>query len=130
MHDRPMKALGRGRRMAVLIIVACSACRSGATGPKPTPVHVTNVLVKGGTGVAGDRRHAQKGVRPSVAWLIGRDRPRVAFGGRHLVERRVFWDGRTALGQHDKTFPDAGKVGVWTNADSVTEFDNLSATAL
>jgi hypothetical protein len=28
--------------------------------------------------------------------------------------------------QRDSTFPDAGSVGVWTKADSVTEFDGLS----
>jgi hypothetical protein len=27
----------------------------------------------------------------------------------------------------DDTFPDAGKVGVWTKADSVTHFDDLRA---
>jgi hypothetical protein len=27
---------------------------------------------------------------------------------------------------HDTTFPDAGKVGLWTKADSVTAFDDLT----
>lgn len=31
---------------------------------------------------------------------------------------------------HDQTFREAGKVGVWTKADSVTYFDDLSVAAL
>ncbi len=31
---------------------------------------------------------------------------------------------------HVALFSDAGKVGLWTKADSVTYFDDLSATAL
>jgi hypothetical protein len=42
----------------------------------------------------------------------------------------VFWDGRRVIEQRDDTFPDAGRVGVWTKADSVTYFDDLSAEAL
>jgi hypothetical protein len=42
----------------------------------------------------------------------------------------VYWDGKKVIDGHDKTFPDAGKVGVWTKADSVTYFDDLSATSL
>jgi hypothetical protein len=30
----------------------------------------------------------------------------------------------------DSTFGDAGKVGVWTKADSVIQFDDLAAAAL
>jgi hypothetical protein len=42
----------------------------------------------------------------------------------------VYWDGKKIIDGHDKTFPDAGKVGVWTKADSVTYFDDLSASPL
>jgi hypothetical protein len=42
----------------------------------------------------------------------------------------VHWNGKKVIDGHDKTFPDAGKVGVWTKADSVTYFDDLSATPL
>lgn len=42
----------------------------------------------------------------------------------------VYWDGKKVIDGKDRTFPDAGKVGVWTKADSVTSFDDLSATAL
>ena len=34
--------------------------------------------------------------------------------------------GKKALEWDDDTFKDAGKVGVWTKADSVTLFDDFS----
>jgi DNA-binding beta-propeller fold protein YncE len=52
---------------------------------------------------------------------------RVRLDGDHF---EVFWDGAKVLDHHDKTFLDAGKVGVWTKADSVTEFDDLSVKPL
>jgi hypothetical protein len=42
----------------------------------------------------------------------------------------VHWDGAKVLEQQDKTFADAGSIGVWTKADSVTEFDDLSMQPL
>lgn len=42
----------------------------------------------------------------------------------------VFWDGKKVIDGKDRTFPEAGKVGVWTKADSVTYFDDLSAISL
>jgi hypothetical protein len=42
----------------------------------------------------------------------------------------VYWDGKKVIDGKDRTFPDAGKVGLWTKADSVTYFDDLSATPL
>lgn len=42
----------------------------------------------------------------------------------------MYWEGKKILDAQDRTFPDAGKVGVWTKADSVTYFDDLSATPL
>lgn len=47
---------------------------------------------------------------------------RVDFQGRHFT---VTYDGRTAVEWDDGTFTDAGKVGVWTKADSVTLFDDF-----
>lgn len=41
---------------------------------------------------------------------------------------QVFWDGHRVLDHRDSTFTDAGRVGVWTKADSVTWFDDLTAT--
>jgi hypothetical protein len=48
---------------------------------------------------------------------------RVDFHGNHFV---VTFDGKKALEWDDETFKDAGKVGVWTKADSVTLFDDFS----
>ena len=48
---------------------------------------------------------------------------RVEFQGAHFT---VICDGKKALDWDDKTFTDAGKVGVWTKADSVTAFDDFS----
>lgn len=52
---------------------------------------------------------------------------RLELRGDHL---EVFWDGQKVLEHHDSTFPDAGQVGVWTKADSVTHFDDLRAEPL
>jgi hypothetical protein len=41
----------------------------------------------------------------------------------------VYFDDKRVLDAKDTTFSDAGKVGVWTKADSVTQFDDLSASA-
>jgi hypothetical protein len=38
----------------------------------------------------------------------------------------VTFDGKQVLDAKDKTFTKAGKVGVWTKADSVTYFDDLA----
>lgn len=48
---------------------------------------------------------------------------RVDFVGTHFT---VTYDGKKVLEWDDETFKDAGKVGVWTKADSVTEFDDFS----
>jgi hypothetical protein len=47
--------------------------------------------------------------------------------GEHL---QVFWEGRPIIEVEDGAIRDAGKVGVWTKADSITYFDALSATPL
>ena len=48
---------------------------------------------------------------------------RVDFQGAHFV---VGFDGKKALDWNDETFKDAGRVGVWTKADSVTLFDDFN----
>ena len=48
---------------------------------------------------------------------------RVDFQGTHYT---VTLDGKKAIEWDDATFKDAGKVGVWTKADSVTLFDDFS----
>jgi len=48
---------------------------------------------------------------------------RVEFAANHFV---VSFNGQKPLEWDDDTFKDAGKVGVWTKADSVTEFDDFT----
>src|SRR5437868_6575183 len=48
---------------------------------------------------------------------------RVDFSGAHFT---VTFDGKKAIEWADETFKDAGKVGVWTKADSVTLFDDFT----
>src|SRR5262245_39541256 len=48
---------------------------------------------------------------------------RVEFQGNHFT---VTLDGKKAIDWDDETFKDAGKVGVWTKADSVTLFDDFA----
>src|SRR5438874_3099549 len=48
---------------------------------------------------------------------------RVDFRGNHFM---VTFDGKKAIEWDDKTFTEAGMVGVWTKADSVTLFDDFS----
>jgi hypothetical protein len=40
-----------------------------------------------------------------------------------------YYDGSKKIETTDDTFKDAGKIGLWTKADSVTYFDDLEATA-
>lgn len=42
--------------------------------------------------------------------------------GDHI---QVHWDGKQVLDHHDGTFSEAGRVGLWTKADSVAYFDDL-----
>ena len=42
----------------------------------------------------------------------------------------VSLDGRTLFSATDRTFAEAGRVGLWTKADSVTHFDALGVEAL
>ncbi len=50
---------------------------------------------------------------------------RVDFQGNHFT---VTLDGKKAIEWDDDTFKEAGKVGVWTKADSVTLFDDFTYT--
>lgn len=52
---------------------------------------------------------------------------RIDARGDHL---EVYWDGKKVIDTHDMTFRDEGKVGVWTKADSITYFDDLSVIPL
>ena len=48
---------------------------------------------------------------------------RVDFAGNNFT---VTFDGKKVIEARDDLLREAGKVGVWTKADSVTEFDNFS----
>ncbi len=41
---------------------------------------------------------------------------------------QVFYDGAKVIDARDSTFAYAGKFGVWTKADSIIQFDDLTAT--
>jgi hypothetical protein len=55
---------------------------------------------------------------PANEWLS----LRVEFKGSRF---RVLYNGRQLFEVEDSTFTDAGKVGLWTKADSVTLFDEV-----
>jgi hypothetical protein len=52
-------------------------------------------------------------------------RLRIAHDGNHI---RGLLGNQLLLDVKDETFPDAGRIGLWTKADAVTFFDDLSAT--
>lgn len=47
--------------------------------------------------------------------------------GNHFT---VSFDGKALLSAQDRTFSDAGKVALWTKADSATYFDTISIIPL
>jgi hypothetical protein len=71
------------------------------------------------------------GRRREIASWNGRVTPRAWHELRAEVDGdriRVSWDGRQVIEKRDTTFPEAGRVGVWTKADSYTLFDDLTVT--
>jgi hypothetical protein len=48
---------------------------------------------------------------------------RIDFSGRRF---KVLYNGKPLFEVEDSTFTDAGKVGLWTKADSVTLFDEIA----
>ncbi len=48
---------------------------------------------------------------------------RVEFAGSRF---KVLFNGQAAFEVEDRTFTEAGQVGLWTKADSITLFDNIS----
>ena len=51
---------------------------------------------------------------------------RVECVGNHIT---CYYDNEMKIDVRDEMFKDAGKVGLWTKADSVTYFDDLTVTA-
>jgi hypothetical protein len=77
--------------------------------------------------------HVVKGRRREIKGWSGKVSPRTwhALAIEARGDRlQVFWEGKPIIDARDNTFGDAGKVGVWTKADSVTYFDALTATPL
>lgn len=67
------------------------------------------------------RTYGKKVTVPSGQWGT----LRVTAAGRLFT---VYLNGEKLYEVEDTTFAEAGKVGVWTKADSVTYFDDLSVT--
>jgi hypothetical protein len=42
---------------------------------------------------------------------------------------QIFWNTQKVIDARDKTFTEPGKIGLWTKADSVTYFDDLTVEA-
>ena len=51
---------------------------------------------------------------------------RIVQQGDHI---RCYLDGQLEIDAKDAALRDAGKIGLWTKADAVTSFDNVSVTA-
>jgi hypothetical protein len=81
-----------------------------------------------------------RGVRSSIA---PKGMPSRAYGVKHPIPKgqwnslrvvfsgssfRVFFNGEALFETDDRTFPNAGKTGLWTKADSVTYFDDFSVS--
>ncbi len=67
------------------------------------------------------RRHEIKGARvkvPSEAWQS----LRLTVQGARF---EAYFNDQPVLAAEDKTFAEAGRVGLWTKADSITEFADL-----
>lgn len=60
---------------------------------------------------------------PANVWHV----LRVEFAGKRI---KVFLDGKPTIEHEDSHISGAGKVGVWTKADSVTAFDDFGYGAL
>ena len=67
------------------------------------------------------RTYGKKSDVPSGQWST----LRVVANGR-LFE--VYFNGTKLYEVDDATFSTPGKVGVWTKADSITQFDDLTVT--
>lgn len=74
--------------------------------------------------VVGGRRRQLDSVEVPVAtgrWYT----LRVTMVGSRIT---CYLDGRSMLEATDDTFPQAGMIGLWTKADAVTSFDDLTVT--
>jgi hypothetical protein len=73
--------------------------------------------------------HVVKGKRIQFAGANFKVTPRAWHEIRvmaHGNEFRCYYDGQLKITAQDSTFKDAGKIGLWTKADSVIYFDDLT----
>jgi hypothetical protein len=74
---------------------------------------------------------APKGM-PSRSYGVKHDVPKGKWNNLRAAFRDtqflVYFNGEKVFETHDQTFDKAGKVGLWTKADSVTYFDDFSVT--
>ena len=49
---------------------------------------------------------------------------------RSLEDIEIFLNGKKLFDVENNTFTEAGKIGLWTKADAITQFDDLRATSL
>ena len=68
------------------------------------------------------RSYGKKAAVPAGQWSTLR-----VIAAGPLFE--VYFNGTKLYDVEDKTFTQPGKVGVWTKADSITQFDDLTVTA-
>lgn len=85
--------------------------RANALEDNVTIYHTVN-------GLRAEKKRANMKVAPNTWHTL-----RVDFQANHFT---VTYDGKKAFDWDDDTFKDAGKVGVWTKADSVTLFDDFT----
>jgi hypothetical protein len=76
--------------------------------------------------VVGGKRRQFGGWNGKVASGVWHQLAVVAKGDRITVS----FDGKGVIDERDSTFTEAGKFGVWTKADSIIYFDDLTATPL
>jgi hypothetical protein len=95
-------------------IVRANALESNVVLYKVEKGKRTDLPVKGE-----GRTYGKKAQVPSGQWSTLRV---VAAGSRF----EVYFNGSKLYEVQDTTFTQAGKIGVWTKADSITQFDDLS----
>jgi Domain of Unknown Function (DUF1080) len=67
------------------------------------------------------RTYGVKHPVPKATW----SEMRATFSGNRIA---IYFNGKQVFEAEDNTFGDAGKVGLWTKADSVTHFDDFTFT--
>jgi hypothetical protein len=70
-----------------------------------------------------DGRRSQPFQNADVKHHDGWTTVRVTMEGDHI---ECYLDGNKYLDAHDSTFPEAGKIGVWSKSDAQSQFDDLT----